>query len=705
LLLWAAVRFGPRGACCGVFLVTVLSIRHAVHGRGPFTTMTPAENVLSLQMFLAAVSVPLLFLTGLLEERRQTEEELRRIEHIVSGSTDMLALVDENYVYLAANGAYLSAFGKTHDELIGHTVADIFGQEVFDATIRPNAERCLVGEEVQYESWIDFPGAGRQCVEASYSPYISDEGPVNGFVVCGRIVTNRKQAEETLKRNEYYLSRAQQIGSIGTWELDIVNNALIWTDENYRIFGVPIGTPLNYATFLNCVHPEDRQYVGEQWTRGMNREPYDIEHRLLVDGKVKWVREKAELVFDANGDPVKAIGFTQDTTERKRAEKQLQESEQRFRTLVEYAPDGIFLFDANLGKFIEANPRVQDLLGYTRDEVLQKHWMDISAPIQPSGLRAEVCGEELVQQALAGAPVVDEWLFLTPSGEEVLTELRLNSLTSGNRRLLRASLTDITERKRAEQERERLITKLEAQNAELERFTYTVSHDLKSPLITIQGYAGVLREDLAEGNSERVEHDLARISEAAGKMNQLLNDLLELSRVGRLVNPPEDVSLAELAQEMLALAGGQIKRRGVEVEISPNLPVVFGDRLRLGEVLQNLIDNAAKYMGDQPQPRIEVGSRRDGNETICYVRDNGIGIDHRYHEKVFGLFDQLDPNVEGSGIGLSLVKRIVEVHGGRIWVESEGPGHGSTFCFSIPAKDEFAERPDDEPCTASYKDI
>ncbi len=121
------------------------------------------------------------------------------------------------------------------------------------------------------------------------------------------------------------------------------------------------------------------------------------------------------------------------------------------------------------------------------------------------------------------------------------------------------------------------------------------------------------------------------------------------------------------------------------------MPVVFGDRLRLLEVLQNLIDNAVKYSGDQAKPRVEIGSRPDGNETVYYVRDNGIGIDARYHEKVFGLFDQLNPKVEGSGVGLSLVKRIVEVHGGRIWVESEGAGHGTTFCFTIPAKTESQE--------------
>jgi signal transduction histidine kinase len=238
----------------------------------------------------------------------------------------------------------------------------------------------------------------------------------------------------------------------------------------------------------------------------------------------------------------------------------------------------------------------------------------------------------------------------------------------------------------SEREREDLIAALEAQNAELERFAYSVSHDLKSPLITIRGYIGALSEDLTEGNTEAVIDDARRISNAADKMAALLNDVLELSRIGRVVNPPQDVPLGDLADEALELVTAQIEQRNIQVEISPNLPIVYGDRGRLLEVLQNLIDNAIKYVGDQPQPRIEIGSRRDDNGTVCYVRDNGIGIEPRYHEKIFRLFDQLDQSVEGTGIGLALVKRIVEVHGGRVWVESEGLGQGARFCFTIAAE-------------------
>jgi signal transduction histidine kinase len=229
---------------------------------------------------------------------------------------------------------------------------------------------------------------------------------------------------------------------------------------------------------------------------------------------------------------------------------------------------------------------------------------------------------------------------------------------------------------------------LEAKNAELERYTYTVSHDLKSPLITIKGFLGMLERDVIKGNAERVEKDMNHIHSAADKMNQLLDELLELSRVGKVVGIKEEVSLNDLVNEALNLVQGQINKLGVQVEIAPDLPVIYVDRSRLVEVLQNLIDNAVKYMGKQPEPRIEIGAGQENGVDVYSVRDNGIGIEQRYHENIFGLFNKLDQSSEGTGIGLAIVKRIIEVHGGRIWIESDGKGKGTVFCFTIAKKGE-----------------
>ncbi|MCG7863416.1 MAG: ATP-binding protein [Candidatus Thiodiazotropha endolucinida] len=237
---------------------------------------------------------------------------------------------------------------------------------------------------------------------------------------------------------------------------------------------------------------------------------------------------------------------------------------------------------------------------------------------------------------------------------------------------------------RQAKERAELIDELESKNAELERFTYTVSHDLKSPLITISGFIGLLETDLKQGDHERVDQDLRQIATAADTMQTLLDELLELSRIGRIVNPSEWVDLGELVDEVVAMVAGRIDGNRVEVSVAPDPPRVYGDRKRLLEVVLNLIDNAAKFVSTTERPRIEISFEDRKGEVICHVSDNGPGIDPRYHEKVFGLFDRLDPTTEGTGIGLSLVKRIVDVHGGRIWLESDGNGQGSRFSFSLP---------------------
>jgi PAS domain S-box-containing protein len=239
-------------------------------------------------------------------------------------------------------------------------------------------------------------------------------------------------------------------------------------------------------------------------------------------------------------------------------------------------------------------------------------------------------------------------------------------------------------------ERKKLIGELENKNSELERFTYTVSHDLKSPLVTINGFLGYLEQDAASGNMERLSRDAFRIRDAVNKMQQLLNELLQLSRVGRMVNVFENVPFEDLIHEALDVSHGRLEARRVTVEVSPDLPTVYVDKPRVIEVLQNLLDNAAKYMGNQPNPRIEIGQKGEDPENdklVFFIKDNGMGIASEYHERIFGLFNKLDPKSEGTGVGLALVKRIIEVHGGRIWVESK-PGEGATFYFTLPVPPE-----------------
>ncbi|MBN8579714.1 MAG: GAF domain-containing protein [Anaerolineae bacterium] len=235
-------------------------------------------------------------------------------------------------------------------------------------------------------------------------------------------------------------------------------------------------------------------------------------------------------------------------------------------------------------------------------------------------------------------------------------------------------------------ERKTLNEELGDKNAELERFTYTVSHDLRSPLVTIQGFLGYLQKSASEGNMAAFENDYARISRATLRMDKLLKDLLEISRIGRVLNKQQDLPFEMLIKEVEEIVHGRLQQGHITLQTQPNLPSIHGDKPRLIEVLQNLIDNAAKYMGNQPNPVIEIGLQGyepETNKPIFYVRDNGMGIAHEYHERIFRLFEKLDPDSEGTGVGLALVKRIIEFHSGRIWLESE-PGKGTTFFFTLP---------------------
>ncbi|MCC6569129.1 MAG: GAF domain-containing protein, partial [Anaerolineales bacterium] len=234
-------------------------------------------------------------------------------------------------------------------------------------------------------------------------------------------------------------------------------------------------------------------------------------------------------------------------------------------------------------------------------------------------------------------------------------------------------------------ERSKLIKELEGRNAELERFTYTVSHDLKSPLVTIRGFLGYLREDAKKDDMARFEKDMAKIANAADKMQDLLNDLLELSRVGRVTHPQEDLPFEQIVREAMELLAGSFAEGDFKVAIRSELPVIRGDHMRLVEVTQNLLSNAIKFMGDQPEPLIEIGcdGQDENSMATLFVRDNGIGIDSQFHERVFGLFNRLNPDIEGTGVGLTLIRRIVEVHGGKVWLESK-PGAGTTFYFTLP---------------------
>jgi len=363
------------------------------------------------------------------------------------------------------------------------------------------------------------------------------------------------------------------------------------------------------------------------------------------------------------------------------SEQALRQSESRTRALLKAIPDMIFEMDRG-GKILNYVPSSTFDPLLPSEEFLGRNISQVMLP--------EVVGQTMfnIQRALESG-MLQVFEYKLPADNE--NKYFEASVVRSDAETVIAMVRDITVRKWAETEREELINQLEKQkdeleqkNTELTQFTYTVSHDLKSPLVTINGYLGYIEQDAASGNMERLRKDTYRIQEAVKKMHALLTELLELSRIGRMMNAPVCVPFDDLVRDAMDTVHGQLEARHLTVRSQPDLPTVHGDRQRLTEVLQNLLDNAAKYMGDQTDPRIEIGQQgEEGDKPIFYIKDNGIGIAPEFHERIFGLFNKLDAQSDGTGIGLALVKRIVEIHGGRIWVESE-VGKGATFYFTLP---------------------
>ena len=373
---------------------------------------------------------------------------------------------------------------------------------------------------------------------------------------------------------------------------------------------------------------------------------------------------------------------------RQKAEEALQESEYRYQAILQSQKDMIIRFSPN-GRITFVNEACCKFYGKTPNDFLGTYYLDNASP----ELRQYVSA--LVAKLSPQTPVLrnenenidacgnTHWFYW-------INQAIFND--AGQITEYQSIGRDITELKQAEVEREKLISQLKFKNDELEQFSYTVSHDLKAPLITVGGFINYLEADMQANNPERVKKDIEQINKAIKKMARLLNEILELSRIGRMMNTPEDIPFEKILQEALELAGGRLNEKNIEVRFERPLSTVHGDHTRLVQVLQNLIDNAAKFMGDQSHPIIEIGQNgEEDGMPIFYVRDNGMGIAPEHHKRIFEIFNKLDTSAEGTGIGLSLVKKIVEVHGGRIWVESDPslkgePEEGSTFYFTLPTE-------------------
>ena len=597
-------------------------------------------------------------------ERRKSEE---RFQLVVEAEPNAMVLVGPDGLMTLVNTQAEKLFGYSRSQLLGQPVEMLLPERLRIDHRRHRSEfngAWVARDAGEQKDLYALRSDGVEVpVEIGLNPIHTEEGrSVLASVVD---ITERSKVEGYLKLLSTLIESAKDYA---IFMLDAGGCVLTWNQGAERIKGYTrdeiLGKHLSSFYTVEDVklgRPEN----GLRIARDQGRFE-DEGWRVRKDGSTFWASGLITAVYNQRGE---LRGFSKIT--RDRTEQRI--TEERFQTVVEASPSALVMVSHD-GLITLVNRQTERLLGYDRAELLGRN-VEMLVPARLRATHREQRNAFNQSPAARAMGAGANLIALRKDGYEVPVEIGMNPITTGEGEFVLASIIDVTERKRYENE-------LHTKAAEMERFTYTVSHDLKSPLITIKSFISMIDLDIAAGKLDRIGNDLQRVSKAADRMQMLLEEVLALSRVGRVENAPETVNLAALVSEALELVAGRIAANHIHVEVDENLPFVTVYRNRMVEALQNLIDNATKFMGEQREPEIRIGVQRDGYETRFYVRDNGAGIDTKHHERIFGLFDKLNPKSEGSGAGLAIVKRIIELHGGRIWVESSGKG-GSTFWFTL----------------------
>lgn len=447
------------------------------------------------------------------------------------------------------------------------------------------------------------------------------------------------------------------------------------------------------------LEPLQRAYAGEAVT--LPEYEYDAtgdtEGRGM--GRKRWLHTRIYPIKDKNGNVENIVITHEDITNRKQAEEAMQKNEERFRLMYEQLPLGYQSLD-EAGRLIEVNPKWLSMMGYTKEEVIGRPFREFL----PERYRP-IQSERFQRFKTAGEVRSVDFKLIRKDGAVLDVEIdgEVGRNPDGTFKQTHCVLNDVTERIKAQREREKLVRILSAKNEELQSIVYVASHDLKSPLVNICGFGKLLSkhcEQLKDGLKENeiddalaqivdreISEDIDFILQSAEKMNALINGLLEVSRAGMMALTIRPLNMNELIEAIIRNVSYKAQQTGAAITVDPLAPCV-GDTAQISRVFTNLIENALKYADPSRKPRIHISAAVSGDHCVYCVEDNGIGIDSAYHGKIFEIFHRLNPQhvSDGEGLGLTIVRRILDRHSGTVWLESAA-GKGSKFFVSLSNKE------------------
>jgi len=422
---------------------------------------------------------------------------------------------------------------------------------------------------------------------------------------------------------------------------------------------------------------------------------------IRKDGKIVPVEATLSVLKDQKGERRGSIAICRDITERKKAEEALKKSEEKYHSLIEHANDAIISTNKE-GIIINFNKKAEEMFGYAHDEILGESITLLSPPRDRERQR-KLLEEFKITNKLYIIGKTMEGKGLRKDGQEFPFEGSSFVLEINGEHILTVVIRDISERKKADNERKRLLDELKNKNKELEQIVYIASHDLRSPLVNVQGFSGELEqalkqvhlilsrndfpsnvnEELAPILEEDIPDALKYIFTSVSKMDSLLSGLLRLSRLGRAALNFKHLNMDKLIADIVKSYEFQIKEAGVMIQID-KLPLCLGDETQINQVFSNLLDNSLKYLDPNRAGTIKISGREENGQVVYYVEDNGIGIATEHQDKIYEIFHRLNSvATHGEGLGLTIARRILDRHAGKIWVESE-EGKGSIFCISLP---------------------